>query len=271
MFINGLASQLALASTQSTSAVTAAAALVPESPTFVAFASDQEILLRWNAKMQSKLTAWNAHSADPTKPDPFAKSADPATCEFAFSTTKDTVVTLTRLDLTPGVQSPTPQTMLTVTVECTSPFSIAAGVVFSTIPDRSFSIAATPVTPPTTPPTTQNTFTQTEGSNFHPLPLAMIHVRLVEWNEHLAFYGSFGVAANIRSPTSGGSAAEYLVGPSIGFFRTAFLTAGVHLGNEPNIGNGYTVGGVVPAAVTAVPITTTYRPGFGLGITFTKP
>jgi hypothetical protein len=96
-------------------------------------------------------------------------------------------------------------------------------------------------------------------------------MRISEPNEHVAFYVSFGVAANIRGQASGGSTAEYLLGPSIGFFRTLLFTTGVHFGSEPSIANGYTLNGPVPSTVSSVPITTNYRPSFGLGITFTTP
>jgi hypothetical protein len=270
--LNKLTPEMTLAIAQNATTVTGVNTLAPTSSTYSAFVADHESLSRWQAKMTSKLAAWKLHQdkpLDPSAPDPFARTSSPATCAFAFSRTKDTVVTLTRVDLTPATVPPAPQTVLTVTVECTSPFSISAGVAFSTIPDSVFAIAATPVTPGST--TTQNTITQTTGSNFHPLPLALINIRLHEWNDTFALYGSFGVAANIRQPTSGGSAAEYLFGPSIGLFRTAFITAGVHLGNEASVGGGYSVGAPVPSTLTTVPLNTSYRPGFGLGITFTKP
>jgi hypothetical protein len=141
--------------------------------------------------------------------------------------------------------------------------------VFSTIPDSEFGISATPATAGTATPT--NVVTQTYGSNFHPLPLALANVRFYEPNEHVAFYWSFGVAANIRDQTSGGSAAEYLLGPSIGFFRTFIITTGAHFGSRARVGGGYAVGSTIPSTVTTVPINTNYTAGFGLGITFTKP
>jgi hypothetical protein len=244
-------------------AVTNAAALAPGSTAYKSFVAAHEALSGWHDRIQGAVNY----------PATAFQLDDTETCKFAFSSTKKNAVTLTRVDQTPGVVSPKPETVLSVVVECTTPFSVSAGVAFSTVPDNLYAVAAVPVGPATgtTPAATAPTIVQTSSSTFHPLPLAMINARLYEWSDWGAVYASFGIAANTRNQSAGGSTAEYLLGPSIGLFRYFLFTPGVYFGSEATVGNGYAVGSIVPTTVTTVPVTTRYKPGFGLGITFTKP
>lgn len=244
-------------------AVTSAAALAPGSTAYKNFFAAHEALSGWHDRIQGAISY----------PATAFQLDDTETCKFAFSSTKKNAVTLTRVDQTPGVVSPKPETVLSVVVECTTPFSVSAGVAFSTVPDNQFVVAAVPIGPAmgTTPAETAPTIVQTSSSTFHPLPLAMINARLYEWSDWGAVYASFGIAANTRSQSAGGSTAEYLLGPSVGLFRYFLFTPGVYFGSEATVGNGYAVGSIVPTTVTTVPVTTRYKPSFGLGITFTKP
>ena len=257
--------------TQSAIDVASAAAMSPSSSAYTSFVNGKNALAQWKAKMAATLEDWKGSKANPkTAKDPFSKESDFENCGFAFSSTKDTVVTLTRVDLTPGASNTAPQTMLTVKIECTTPFSLSAGVVFSTIPDHEFTISPIQTMSGGTT-TTNNTITENSSSNFHPLPLALASMRFWEPNEKVSLAFSFGVAANIRDQTSGGSTAEYLLGPTIELFRTFIVTTGVHLGSMASVGGGYSVNSVVPSTITSVPINTKYTAGFGLGISFTKP
>ena len=212
---------LTAAVAQNTTAAAGVAALLPPSATYTQFAATQDGLRGWRDKMSTTLAAYAAWKSDTATPrthaDPFAIERA-ATCDFAFSRTKQTVLTLSRIDMMPGAASTSPETVLTVTVECTSPFSLSAGVAFSTIPDDEFTIVANPAAAAGS--ATPNMISENATSKFHPLPLALANMRLLEFNEKVALYGSFGVAANIRGQSAGGSTAEYLIGPSIGFFRT---------------------------------------------------
>jgi hypothetical protein len=156
-----------------------------------------------------------------------------------------------------------------VAVECTSPFTVSAGVAFSTVGEHEFAIQPTPVTPGST--TTQNTFVETNDSGIHPLPLGMIHVRLHETNSRLSWHGSFGLAGNFRSQSAGGSNAEFLIGGSLALFRTVFLTPGLYIGQKTSLGAGFTLNSAVPASITQPPLQKSYKSAFGFAITFTKP
>jgi hypothetical protein len=50
-----------------------------------------------------------------------------------------------------------------------------------------------------------------------------------------------------------------------------FITAGVHFGKVSALSGGYNVGDPVPTGVTTAPVTGSYKAGFGLAFTFSKP
>jgi hypothetical protein len=239
------------------------------------FQTAQEALISWKTRMTDLQSRWtdyqsgvNSGKTEEENPNPFSMSTS-ADCEFAFSRTKTTSVVLSRIDLMPGTTATSPEAVLSITVECTSPFTVSAGVAFSTLGEHQFAIQQVPATPPATG--TVNRFVTTETSSFHPLPLGMIHARVWEFNEKVALHASFGMAGNFQSQSAGGSSAEFLIGPSISLFRTMFFTPGLHVGTKTSIGGGFNVGDVVPSNITTVPLQKSYTVGFGLAITFTKP
>jgi hypothetical protein len=177
-------------------------------------------------------------------------------------------VTLSRKDLLPGSDPKNSETILSVTVQCTSPLSVSAGVAFDTIQETTFGIQAVPTMAGST--TTTNTFVVTSQSSFHPVPMGMAHARLCEFGDTVSLHFSFGVGAGIKSQDAGGSSAEFLIGPSVALFRSVFLTPGLYLGQRASL-SGFKVGDPVPSSVTAPPLKTSYVPGFGFAITFTKP
>lgn len=236
---------------------------------FMAFRDARELLVTWRGRMAALRSRWEDYQKDSRKAgDPFSAEAT-ADCEFAFARTKTTAVTLARSDQMPGTTAATAETVLSVSIECTSPFSVSAGVAFSSIREHEFAIQ--PVATPPGATTTRNEFVATAKSGFHPLPLAVVHARLYEPADWFALYGSFGLAGNLRSESSGGSDAEYLLGPSVGLFRTMFITLGVHIGREVALGAGFAEGDPVPANITAPPLKKAYKPAFGLAITLASP
>ena len=266
---------LSWATAENLRVLTAIPDLEPSSSKFTDFQTAQEALISWKTKMIDLRNRWNVYTAakatgasEEVNPSPFSLSTV-ADCEFAFSRTKTTAITLTRADLMPGTTSAAPETVLSVSVECTSPFTVSAGVAFSTIEAHQFAIQASPATPPATG--TVNKFVVTNNSNFHPLVLGIVHARLCEVNETVAFHASFGLSGNFQSQSAGGSSVGFLLGPSISLFRTMFFTPGLYIGNKTKIGGGFNVGDTVPSNITTVPLQTSYATGFGFAITFTKP
>ena len=238
-----------------------------------AFAEARDKLLDWKARMVSLKARWVEYktklAADPglgLSASPFSVEAD-GDCEFAFGGTKTTTVTITRVDQLPG-NNTSPEQVLAVTIECTSPFTVSAGVAFSSVLQQEFAIRSVP---DASGGAAVDRFVTVSKSNAHPVPLGMIHARFCEPNEAIALHATFGLAGNLRSQGAGGSDAEFLFGVSISLFRTMFITPGVYLGRRVDLSSGFKEGSAVPTGMTESPLRKSYQARFGLAITFTKP
>jgi hypothetical protein len=213
------------------------------------------------------LTGWDLR-LDAVKAMPnYQVKSDPFTCEYTFSTTKTVTVTFSRTDRMPGGSQS--QDYPLGIMECASPFNVSAGVLFSFLTQREYGIQAVPNTPGST--NTTNEFVTTSDSSISFQPVALVSARLCELNEKLALGAAFGIGANISGQNSGGSSASFLLGPTLGIFRAVYVTPGLYLGRQTNLGGGFKVGEPVPASITTPPLQTSYKPAFGLAITFTKP
>jgi len=252
---------------QNDSIVTALPDLLPSSSKYGNFQQNQTILNYWKGRMTDTAAKYAAFHAGTSQVNPFERQTT-SDCEFAFGGGKTSAVTLSRKDLLPGSDPKNSETVLSVSVQCTSPLSISAGVGFDTIGEKTFGIQA--VANPAGSTTTTNTFVVKSQSSFHPVPIGMAHARLCELNNTVSFHFSLGVAAGIKSQDAGGSSAEFLIGPSLGLFRSVFLTPGLYIGQNASL-SGYKVGDPVPSSITSPPLRTSYTTGFGFSITFTKP
>ena len=221
------------------------------------FSDAQQMLNVWDGRLTAALSA-AAYTI-----------SKEVTCEYAFARTKQVKISLVRTDMMPGTTASSPTTYDLGTMECASPFDVSAGVAFSSITEREFAIHAVPNSPGSS--TTTNRLVTTSHSNFHPLPLALVSARVCEPNEVIAVGAGFGVAASIKGDSSGGSAAEYLLGPTIMLFRAVFITPGLHIGRDVRLGDGFKEGDAVPTSITSPPLKKSYKPAFGFSITFTRP
>lgn len=194
-------------------------------------------------------------------------------CGLIFNRNEQTILKLLMVDRTSIFDGPlagalTKDGLLTVT--CTSPFAVTAGAGFSTISNRQFSIVKSAPAAGTT--TSVNEFGITSDSKVNPYPIAMAHARVKDWEDNrYALHFSFGIGAKLAGDSSGGSSPEFLVGPSISFLRTIFVTTGLQVGKKSQLIGGFKVGDTVPTDITTVPVSSSYTPGFGFAITFTKP
>jgi hypothetical protein len=190
-------------------------------------------------------------------------------CRVSINSSKANALKVSGVDNFPRF-SGQPATALTVTgsvvtVTCTTPIAISAGLDISFLKSPSYGFVPSGTTG-------ANEFGITDEGGVNPMAIAMVHWRFIDWDDHsVGLFGSFGTAAHVQSSAAGGSAAEYLSGVSVGFFRTVFITTGWHLGKVSALDGGYKVGDTVPTSVTTVPVTSSYKSGFGLAITFTKP
>lgn len=194
-------------------------------------------------------------------------------CGNIFNQSSSTTASLTTYDetatLSGNLSAPNAQQDKTFfTLTCASPFAVSGGVEFSTIPSSEFAI----VKSSGSGTTSTNKFGYSSNSSFHPLPVAVAHVRIWESaSQKYAFHFSAGASGNIQGQNSGGSSAEFITGGSVSFFRTMFVTAGLHIGTKTSLAGGFKIGNTVPSDVTTAPVTKSYTTGFGLAITFTKP
>jgi hypothetical protein len=191
-------------------------------------------------------------------------------CGILFNQTSNTAVNIVTADLTPTLQGNPPTIKAQnafVTVSCGTPFAVSAGIGFHTIEQKQFAI----VQSPDGKGGTVNTFGVTSDSNVTPVALALVHVRLAEWDRHkYSFYGTLGVGGSVQNQ-SNSSPVQFLPGVSVSFWRTMYITLGPDIGNKTSLGGGFKVGDVVPSGVTSVPTATSHAIGFGFAISFTKP
>ena len=161
-----------------------------------------------------------------------------------------------------------PQTFFTAT--CSAPVVVSAGVEFSGIPDQEYKIVAASAANNTT----VNEFGYATNSAFHVLPIVAANFRFLEpetYGRRWAFYGTVGVSGNLQGQASGGSTAEFLLGPSVSLFRTLFVTAGAHIGYSSMLAGGFKVGDTVPSSITAPQVYKSATVSYGIAITFGKP
>jgi len=192
-------------------------------------------------------------------------------CGTLFNQSAKDAVSVVTMDQTVTFDGKSPSVKANdafVTVACTTPFSITGGIAFSLIEQKEFAIikSAGPNN------TSVNKFGTLNSSQVHPMPMAMVHARLGDWGQHkYAFHASTGVAGNIQGKDSGGSSAEFLLGPSISFWRTMYLSLGLHIGTKTELAGGFREGDLVPPDITTVQVKKSYTTGLGFAITFTKP
>jgi hypothetical protein len=220
-------------------------------------------------KSKDLVTFWSIRLTSLKDPAAFTLSTE-VDCQPLFNKNSQTAINLSTSDLLPLLSGSTPSTSQKVlaTVTCQSRFSVSAGVVFSGITQRQFAITSVP-----SGTSTQNIFTRSNSSSFHPMPLAMFNVRLLNFDSKgiWSWTAGFGVAANTKSASSGGSNPEYLIGTGFSILRTIYVSLGADIGQTQYLGGGYKEGQVVPSTITTAPVVTSTKAGLGLAITFSKP
>ena len=195
-------------------------------------------------------------------------------CGVLFNQTANSAVNLVAADLGPTLDGKDPEIKAQgafVTVSCGTPFSISAGVGFSTIRQQEFAIVKS--SGGTGNPSV-NTFGVINDSRITPMPMVMANVRLYDWDHHkYAFHGSFGISGNLQNQASGGSAAEFLPAGTFSFWRTMYVSLGPQIGTKSELAGSFSVGQQVPSDITTIngQVKRSRTVGFGFAITFTKP
>lgn len=189
-----------------------------------------------------------------------------ACCGFSFGDTKSNKIELIKTDrlAAPGTASTRDEI---VTVECTTPFSISGGFGFSSVDEREFVFVSSK--PPAGGTDPVNTFGFKNRSSFRTIPLILINTRLKEWNDTFALHASAGAGVDIKTgQPADGTDIEFIVGGSISFKRSFFVTTGVHVGRVSTLAGGFNLGDTVPSGLSAPPIEKTWKPGFIVAFTY---
>lgn len=199
--------------------------------------------------------------------------SDAESCSWISNQDLTDSVSLTGTDQAPllsGGKAAAVTSQMFITLKCSSPISLSAGVEVSGIRDQEFAIVKS--APAAGVTTSVAKFGYTTDSPVHLLPIAMTNVRLLESaNGRYAGHFSIGVAGNFQGTYSGGSTAEFLIGPSLSLFRTVFITSGVHIGFKSQLSGGFNVGDTVPTDITAPTVNKCVQVTYGFAFTFTKP
>jgi hypothetical protein len=197
--------------------------------------------------------------------DGFTLTTD-ACCGFSFGDTKSNKIELIKTDrlAAPGTASRRDEI---VTVECTTPFTVSGGFGFSSVDEREFVFVSSKPSAGGTAPV--NTFGFKNRSSFRTIPLMLIHTRLKEWNDTFALHASAGAGVDIKTgQPANGTDIEFIVGPSLSFKRSFFVTTGVHVGRVSTLAGGFSIGDTVPSGLSAPPIEKTWKPGFIVAFTY---
>jgi hypothetical protein len=216
---------------------------------------------------RKKLRSWNSVFKDIISrgEDAFILEISINDHGFTIGTGKETKVELIKQDrfAEPGAEIIREEI---VTVVFSSIFSVSAGFGFSTLDEQEFSIVRSRTSP--TDPTLVNKFGFQNRSKFRPMPVILLNTRLFEMSKGFDFHFSTGAGVDIKTGQPAGSDVEFVVGPSISFRRSLFLTPALHVGRVPTLAGGFKVGDLVPAEVTAPPIEKSWKTGFIFTITY---
>lgn len=190
-------------------------------------------------------------------------------CSFAFNTGKEAKIKLIKRDRLASPGTPATEEEI-VTVVCSSPLSISAGFGFSNVDEREFVFV-----PSTKTVTTNGQATQTVISRFgfrsksgvRTLPVVLLNTRVWEPTDTFALHLSTGAAVDIKTG-QGGTDLEYIVGPSISFWRSLFITTGLHMGRVNKLAGGFELDQEVPTGINEPPIEKSWKKGFVTTLTY---
>lgn len=190
-------------------------------------------------------------------------------CGFAFDTGKETKVKLIKRDRLADPGGATTEEEI-VTVVCSSPLSVSAGFGFSNIDEREFVLVPSTKTVTANGQTTQTVISRFGFKNksaFRTLPVLLLNTRVWEPNDTFALHLSTGAAVDVKTG-QGGTDLEYIVGPSFSFWRSLFITPGLHIGRVNKLAGGFELDQEVPTGISEPPIEKTWKKGFVTTFTY---
>ncbi len=197
-------------------------------------------------------------------------ATDPFTivfCQACGIFGKKTELKLNSQDLTDSKAKPDKKTLLTL--ECASPLSLSGGFAVSTLDERDYELAAPPA--PAGASTTKTSgnvvINLNSQSRFHPYPLLLLNIRLVQLSPSIALHYSFGSGVDLTTGKIG-TDWELLTGPSLAVANRLFFTIGPDVGRTPALIPGFVVGPPGYTGLQQAPIQKHWNTGLALAFTF---
>ncbi len=228
--------------------------------------SDNASLVKFQS-LHTQFTSWSTvlDQVSMNAPSPDSKFDHFESCSFAFGGTKSTAVQLSARDRF-AASDVKPITWSVVAVECTSPLSIRAGIGISSLSEGT--VASVTSNKTDSAGKAQSVFGYQARSSFHPMPVILLNTRLWEPNDTFSFHLSGGAVVNTNAPT--GTDLEYIAGGSLAISRSAFFTAGVHIGRTITLSkeSGFNIGDVVPAGLGTLPLEKQWEKAFVFAMTW---
>jgi hypothetical protein len=144
--------------------------------------------------------------------------------------------------------------------------ALSAGILFTTLNKRQIGLNSVRTgTAADGTSTSQLTFTETDKADAQIVPFSFYTYRF--WGDRkFSLNGSGGVGVN---PNNGATQVEYFFGGAVGF-HNVFLQLGGHVGRWQELGGGFNLGDVVPAAIP-VPIERRYTIRPAVGVSYKLP
>lgn len=154
----------------------------------------------------------------------------------------------------------------TVMYQGYSRHALSAGILFTTLNKRQIGLNSVRTgTAADGTSTSQLTFNETDKADGQIVPFSFYNYRF--WGDRkFNLNGSGGVGVN---PNNGATQVEFFFGGAVGF-RNVFLQFGGHVGRWQELGGGFNLGDVVPAAIP-VPIERRYTIRPAVGVSYKLP
>jgi hypothetical protein len=214
------------------------------------YEANREYINRWSATFRTVAVAPASYFVATYKPQ----------CGGWFGQGTSTQMQLTIVDATNPGQNSTPKNLDKVV--CQSALTVTNGLGLSFIPDR------TPAFVPSTNSGTNGTPVLGYSSTARVRPAYAVQVNAALWSpkeSNFEFHWSLGA---MLTAATGGATTDIITGPSFSFKKRAFFISPVFdLGQRTVFQHGFYVG-EPQGVLTSPPTQQTWKPGFGLTITF---
>jgi len=159
--------------------------------------------------------------------------------------------------------SPTDQSSQIAINSCLTPATVSTGIGMSFLRNQQFGFVSG--RDPNNPASTISVIGATTDQQVTPLYALQYNIAIEDWDNGLGVQGAVGAALGSSSGTAN---IELIAGPAISIkHRAFFITPAFQLGRRDNLLPGFKVGDP-QGSLTAVPIHSSWKPGFALTFTF---